>query len=124
MSARRKSLFTLLVVPLVVLLSVAAVGVANASRSPAAKQHQALTTPTITISMFSFSTPTRARAGATVKVINKDAATHTVTSDKAGLFNITVPGNSTVSFKAPATPGRYRYHCTFHSTMHGVLKVR
>jgi plastocyanin len=123
MSARRKSLLALLVVPIVLMLSLVAVGVANATRSPAADHHQALATPTITISMFAFSTPTRARAGATVKVVNKDAVAHTVTSDTAGLFDVSVPAKSTVKFHAPATPGKYKYHCTIHSTMHGVLKV-
>src|SRR3954469_4475983 len=108
MSARRKSVLTFLVVPLVVLLSVVAVGVANASRSAAPSQHQALATPTITINMFSFSTPTRAKAGAKVKIVNQDAVAHTVTSDTAGLFDVSVPAKTTVTFHAPATPGKYK----------------
>ncbi len=125
MSARRKSLLTLAVVPVVVLLSLVSLGVANAARSthPAA-HHTAIATPTITISMFAFRTPASVKPGTKVKIVNKDAVPHTVTSDKAGTFNVSVPGNSTAFIKAPKKIANYKFHCTIHSTMHGVLHVK
>ena len=121
MSARRKSLLALIVVPLVVLVSLAAVGVANARQS-----HQAaapLRTPTITISMFTFNTPLRVHHGVNVRVVNKDAVTHTVTSNKTGTFNVVVPARSTAFFRAPSTAGKYGFHCNIHPQMTSILHV-
>ncbi|MDX6308164.1 MAG: hypothetical protein QOI06_1210 [Nocardioidaceae bacterium] len=121
MSTRRKSLLAFLVVPIFMLVSLAAVGVANARQS-----HQAapLRTPTITISMFTFNTPLRVRHGVNVRVVNRDAVTHTVTSNKAGKFNVVVPARSTAFFRAPSTAGRYGFHCNIHPQMTGILRVR
>ena len=63
------------------------------------------------------------KAGATVSVKNTDDLTHTVTSDDGHSFNITINAGDTGKFTAPSTPGTYKYHCTIHSTMHGVLTV-
>jgi plastocyanin len=121
--ARRKSLLALIVVPVIMLFSVVAVGVANASRSgTTAPQHPAAT-PTITISMFAFSTPSSVPRKARIRVVNKDAVAHTVTSLVAGKFNVRIPPKSTRFFNAPAVAGNYKFHCTIHLTMTGVLHV-
>jgi len=106
------------------MLSLVGIGVADAvhSSSPT-KARQDLAVPTITISAFTFHSPASVKKGVQVKVINKDAVGHTVTSDAAGKFNVTVPAHSTRFFKAPSVAGTYKYHCNPHPSMHGVLKV-
>ncbi len=107
------------------LLSFVAVGAAVASRSGAPPTAQsAAATPKIIISMFAFKSPASVAPSAKIRVVNKDAVTHTVTSDTAGLFNVSIPAHSTATFKAPKTRGAYHYHCTIHATMHGVLRVK
>jgi plastocyanin len=55
--------------------------------------------------------------------MNMDGEAHTVTSD-TGAFDVKAPASATVTFKAPMTPGRYPFHCTYHSNMHGTLVVK
>jgi plastocyanin len=78
----------------------------------------------IMIQDFRFSTPKSVPAGSTVMVMNEDSEAHTVTADGSGGFDVTVPAGSTKTFTAPTKPGRYPYHCSFHSNMHGTLVVR
>ena len=92
MSVRRKSFLTFLVVPLIVVLSLVGLGVANAARSDHSVKPK-LDTPTITISSFTFHVPAGVRHGTIVKVVNKDAVLHTVTSNTAGKFNVQVCTN-------------------------------
>lgn len=58
-----------------------------------------------------------------VRVTNNDAETHTVTSDSGKAFDVTIEPGTTVTFTAPGTPGSYKFHCSFHSNMHGALIV-
>jgi plastocyanin len=61
--------------------------------------------------------------GTTVTWTNKDAVTHTVTSNTAGLFdsgNIAPNGTYTHTF---STAGSYPYHCTIHPYMTGTVIV-
>jgi len=102
---------------------------ANADASPHPSGTQAAQHITkakkITISTFMFSPGiVKVLPGGKIKVVNQDAVAHTVTSDDATSFDIPVPAKSTVTFRAPATPGKYKYHCTIHPTMHGVLVVK
>ena len=61
-------------------------------------------------------------AGTTVTWTNKDAVTHTVTSDN-GLFDSgSITGNSTYSRQFPAA-GTFTYHCTPHPTMTATVIV-
>jgi plastocyanin len=61
-------------------------------------------------------------AGTTVTWTNKDAITHTVTSD-SNLFNSgNITGSSTFSFKFD-TAGTYNYHCSIHNSMTGKVIV-
>lgn len=63
------------------------------------------------------------KAGAKVTVVNKDFSGHSVTSED-GLFDTGVLGqNATGSFTAPTTPGEYKFHCTPHPSIMGVLVV-
>ena len=78
----------------------------------------------IMIQDFSFSGPAPVEAGSTVTVMNEDKETHTVTADDADSFDLTVPAGATETFTAPDKPGAYPFHCSFHSDMHGTLRVR
>lgn len=78
----------------------------------------------ITISDFTFTPPTiTVRPGAEVAVRNGAAVEHSVTADTAGMFDEDVAANSTETFDAPATPGTYTFHCTYHPEMRGTLVV-
>jgi plastocyanin len=124
MSSHRKSLIAALVLPLMLLVSVVSVGVANAHTSRPEHAKAGIATPTITIHSFTFSVPTSVLHGVLVKVVNNDSVTHTVTSNRAGKFNIRVPGNTSRSFRAPSVPMKYGFHCNIHPTMTAILKVR
>ena len=77
----------------------------------------------IHIENFHYRTPASVSPGAAVQVMNMDNEAHTVTSDAAGGFQLTVPAGTTVTLTAPTKPGRYPFHCDFHANMHGVLVV-
>jgi plastocyanin len=77
----------------------------------------------ITIKSFAFSVSGPASAGSTVKVTNNDSTAHTVTADNGGGFDVTVQPGKTATFTAPAKAGSYKFHCSFHSNMHGTLAV-
>jgi plastocyanin len=80
-------------------------------------------TTVIRIKNFAFHTLRTVAPGATVKVVNRDGTTHTVTSNK-GLFSVRVPAGKTRTFTAPDSAGKYRFHCKIHTDMHGHLTVR
>jgi len=62
--------------------------------------------------------------GATVKVTNKDSATHTLTAN-GGQFNTgDISQNQKKTFKAPMKPGTYTYICNIHQYMMGTVIVR
>lgn len=72
-------------------------------------------------STFSPSTITVA-ANTTITWTNKDASTHTVTSN-TGVFNSgNMAKNGTFSYLF-TTPGTYQYHCTIHAFMTGTVIV-
>ena len=81
------------------------------------------TAATITIDNFKFSDVT-VPPGAQVTVVNNDSAEHSVTSDTGGAFDVEVDGKKQVTFTAPAQPGTYPFHCTYHPSMHGTLTVQ
>ena len=79
----------------------------------------------ITISNFMFMPMSLSVSpGATVKVTNKDSATHTLTAtgDQFNTGNITQ--NQTKAFKAPNKPGTYHYICNIHQYMMGTIVVK
>ncbi len=56
--------------------------------------------------------------------MNMDSTAHTVTSDEGSAFDVPVKPGESMTFKAPTTPGTYKYHCTYHGNMHGTLVVK
>ena len=75
------------------------------------------------IDSFKFMVPASVKAGSTVTVMNMDGEAHTVTADAGSAFNVKVPGGGMATFTAPSKAGRYPFHCSYHSDMHGVLVV-
>jgi plastocyanin len=78
----------------------------------------------ITIQSFDFGDPVTVSPGAKVMVMNADPETHSVTADSGNAFDVTVQAGGTATLIAPAKPGSYAYHCSFHSDMHGILTVK
>lgn len=78
----------------------------------------------ITIKNYGYQGPQSVSPGASITVKNDDSVSHTVTADSGGAFDVTVTAAGSATFKAPAKPGSYPYHCTFHSNMHGTLVVK
>jgi plastocyanin len=102
-----------------------AVNAQTASHHSTAQSQHIAKAKTLTISMFAFSpAKLKVKAGQKIKIVNQDAVAHTVTSDDGTTFNVSVPGKSTVVVAAPATAGKYAYHCTIHPTMHGMMIVK
>ncbi|MFL6069900.1 MAG: cupredoxin domain-containing protein [Actinomycetes bacterium] len=93
----------------------------SAQPSHTAKATQAASSATLTISGFAFSDLT-VKPGQTVTVVNDDTAEHTVNVHGTGI-DVTVPGSSDASFKAPAKSGDYSMTCDFHPDMNGTLTV-
>jgi plastocyanin len=79
----------------------------------------------ITISNFMFQPMSLTVApGATVRVTNKDSATHTLTAT-GGQFNTgDINQNQTKTFKVPMKPGTYHYICNIHQYMMGSIVVK
>jgi plastocyanin len=77
----------------------------------------------ITIEDFGYGGAASVPAGAMVTVRNDDAEAHTVTSDAAGAFDVTIGPGKSATFTAPAKAGSFPYHCIYHGNMHGTLKV-
>ncbi len=94
----------------------------ESSSGSSSKAPEAAKTATITIKDFKYSSPSTVAPGTKITVKNEDTAAHTVTSDKAGKFDVQVPGGKSATFTAPAA-GSYTFFCTYHSNMHGTLKV-
>lgn len=78
---------------------------------------------TIHIKSFAYSGADSVAAGSTVTVMNMDNEAHTLTADD-GSFEAIVKAGTSTTFTAPAEPGTYTYHCTYHSNMHGTLTVK
>jgi plastocyanin len=77
---------------------------------------------TLEIADFSFRDVT-ASPGATINLVNRDGADHTVTADD-GAFDVAVAGGSSGSFAAPTAAGTYAFFCAIHPAMQGTLVVR
>lgn len=79
---------------------------------------------TITIKSFGYKVSGAAVAGSMIEVRNNDPEAHTVTADANKAFDVTIQPGKTAMLKAPGKPGTYKFHCTFHSNMHGELTVK
>jgi plastocyanin len=77
---------------------------------------------TITIKNFAYNALT-VKPGATVTVVNADAAAHTLTSDDKKFDSGTLSQNQKATITAPSAPGDYTYYCTIHTYMKATLKV-
>lgn len=78
----------------------------------------------ITIKNFAYHVDGTVMPGATVRVTNDDSTAHTVTADTSGGFDVTVDPGTSATLTAPRAPGTYKFHCDFHSDMHGTLIVK
>ena len=61
--------------------------------------------------------------GATIKVTNKDAATHTLTATGGQFDSGNIAQNQTKTFTAPTKAGAYHYICNIHQFMVGTITV-
>ncbi len=122
----------LLLAPMVVMGALALVG-APAMAAPSslltassvtALRSSPVMAATITIKNFAYSAAPAVAPGAKITIMNQDPEAHTVTSDTAGAFDVTVPAGGSATITAPATAGSYAFHCNFHSNMHGSLVVQ
>lgn len=78
---------------------------------------------TITIKNFGYTVSGTAAPAAKISVTNNDNTAHSVTADSGGGFDMTVLPGKTATFAAPDKAGSYKFHCSFHSNMHGELTV-
>ena len=72
---------------------------------------------------YKYSGPASVAPGTKITITNADSEAHTVTADKAGAFDVNVAPGKTAELTAPSKAGVYPFHCTYHSNMHGTLKV-
>lgn len=95
-----------------------------AAAGPATAASPAAAVDALSIAGFSYSpTPLTVQPGQVVTVTNDDSVGHTVTSDLQGLFDADAEKGTPITFKAPAKPGKYTFHCAYHASMHGTLVV-
>jgi plastocyanin len=109
-----------------VVLAAASVVVATSAQAhPTNQARRSAASPTIVIKDFGFSGDLTVRPGVTVKVVNKDSVTHTLTDKKTHLWDTgrIAPHGGTASFTAPSTVGRYPFGCKIHPEMKGTLIV-
>lgn len=65
------------------------------------------------------------KPGEIITVLNKDIVNHSLTSNQEGLFDTGLIGKDQPhTFKTPANPGEYPFHCIPHPFMKGTLIVR
>ena len=104
-----------------------ATATSTGSTAAAAASGSAASASTIVIQDFMFHPMAlTVDPGATITVLNKDSATHTVTSTTTPpAFNSgdVAPG-ATVTFHAPEKAGTYSYICNIHQYMQGTLTVK
>jgi plastocyanin len=79
----------------------------------------------ISISNFMFSPMSLTVApGSTIKVTNKDSATHTLTATGGQFDTGDIDQNHTKTFTAPSKAGTYHYICNIHQYMMGTIVVK
>jgi len=109
----------LLVLPVVLALSLAGGGSAQASDGI----EHSLLIPIITIHNFAYEGDLTVFAGSLVVVHNADTAPHTLTAVDGSFTTKTIEGGKFAVFRAPTTAGSYVITCAFHPSMSGVLRV-
>jgi plastocyanin len=96
---------------------------ATATASPTASAPATAGAATITIAKMNFGEPVTVSPGAQVTIKNDDAVEHSVTSDTSGQFDVDVESKGQGTLTAPSAAGEYKFHCTYHPSMHGTLIV-
>jgi plastocyanin len=92
--------------------------------SPAGAATKSQTSVTITIQNFTFKpSHVTVKPGETIKVVNKDGVTHTLTSLTNKFNTGDIGSGKTKSFTAPKKAGHYPYHCEIHQFMTGTVTV-
>jgi plastocyanin len=86
-------------------------------------QSEAGGSATITITGFAFGQPVTVAPGATVEVVNTDAAPHNVTAADGSFETPDLNQDEKATFTAPTAPGRHEFTCTLHPEMTGTLIV-
>jgi plastocyanin len=97
---------------------------AGASNVAAHSSMDTLAAKTIIIRDFSFMTPRRVAPGVRVLVENQGEYRHTVNAYDPPYFQLSVEAGERGHFRAPKKPGTYRFYCTQHPEMRGMLVVR
>lgn len=64
------------------------------------------------------------KVGDTITWKNGDSASHTVTSDSGSELNSAILNTGQSYSHIFNTVGTYKYHCSFHSSMHGTIIVQ
>lgn len=96
----------------------------SAAAAPSSGSGTSSSAATITIKDYKYAVPSSVKPGQKIMVKNEDSEAHTVTTDSGSDFNDNAAAGSTTSFTAPSKAGSYKFHCTFHSNMHGTLVVK
>lgn len=127
MSTRARRGRMMVISMIIAVLSLA--GCSSGSSTPTAPPAPVPTAPatpatTITATNFDFGAPITVSPGTIVTFVNHDEAQHNVTADADKAFGSPTVVKATTTFTAPAAPGSYPFHCTFHPTMHGTLIVK
>lgn len=63
------------------------------------------------------------KPGATINIVNADAAPHNVVDENYGINSGNVNANGSGTVKAPDKAGAYKYVCTYHPGMEATLVV-
>lgn len=95
----------------------------TSAAAPSSSGSKPVSGPKITIKGFAFTVTGRVSPGQEIMVHNEDSEAHTVTADSASAFDVVVPASSMAKLKAPEKAGSYKFHCNYHSNMHGTLTV-
>ncbi|MEP7089506.1 MAG: cupredoxin domain-containing protein [Nocardioidaceae bacterium] len=95
----------------------------SAPSASASKSAPATKTAEITIKNFKYSGTSSVAPGTKITVTNNDTEAHTVTADTGSAFDVKIDPGTSATFTAPGSAGSYAFHCTYHSNMHGMLKV-
>jgi len=97
----------------------------STSSSNSSSDNKAVATTSVAIADMAYSPATiTVKKGATVTWKNQDAVAHTVTADDSSLSmdSGSVAQGGTFKFTF-SQAGTFKYHCTFHSNMHGTVIV-
>lgn len=100
-------------------------GETHATTSPAVSPPTRQGSTVVTIEHFAFSPANLTVApGATITVVNKDDAVHTLTATDHAFDTGRIAAGATATITAPSGPGAHPYLCSIHQFMTGTMTVR